>query len=177
MAQDAVLAQDTWGIPGPTFLGMYLVAAAAALIVALICRAILARGRVRPGWQPDPEQLAYFGGGPYRACLATLASLRAANAITTRPGGMLAVIGQVPPAPSALTWAVYQAAHRGTRVRDASTDPGVRPALDDIRETLIGQGWLLSPGRQAAIRAASLPVALVALVGGGCGGGGGGCGG
>lgn len=159
------MSADTWGISGPAFLTIYLSAAAAAVIVALAARAFLSRGQVHPGWEPDGEQLAHFLGGPQRATFAALAGLRTAGAITTGPGGVLVACGRVPPAPSALTWAVYQAAQRGVQARKVAAEPDVRAALDDIRQTLVSRGWLLSPRQQSMIRSAALPLAALGVVG------------
>jgi uncharacterized protein (TIGR04222 family) len=112
----AVLAADTWGISGPRFLLYFAVAALASFFLSGFIRRALYRGSVRAGWEPDAEQLAYFSGGARQAVLAALAGLRADQAVSS-VRGLLTVTGRVSPAPSALTWAVYQAAQRGARAR------------------------------------------------------------
>jgi uncharacterized protein (TIGR04222 family) len=155
------IAADTWGISGPRFLLYYAVAAVAALILSALLRRVMYGGSIRPGWEPNPEQLAYFAGGPRQAVLAVLAGLRSEGSVSS-VSGRLAVTGRVHTAPSALTWAVYQAAERGVRARGLESDPTLKPALADLRGVLVSQGWLLSPSRRFAIATiGSLPVLAV----------------
>jgi uncharacterized protein (TIGR04222 family) len=155
------IAADTWGISGPRFLLYFAAAAIAALILTALLRRVMYGGSIRPGWEPNPEQLAYFAGGPRQAVLAVLAGLRSEGSVSSL-GGALTVTGRVHTAPSPLTWAVYQAAQRGVRARGLESDPTLKPALADLRGVLVSQGWLLSPARRFAIATiGSLPVLAV----------------
>jgi uncharacterized protein (TIGR04222 family) len=159
------IAADTWGISGPRFLLYFAAAAVAALILSALLRRVMYGGSIRDGWEPNPEQLAYFAGGPSQAVLAALAGLRAEGSVSSA-GGKLALTGRIRPAPTALTWAVYQAAERGVRARGLENDRTLKPALADLRGVLVSQGWLLSPARRLAIGTiGSLPVLAVLAVG------------
>src|SRR4051812_1192494 len=78
-----VLAADTWAISGPRFLLYFAVAALASFFLSGFIRRALYRGSVRPGWEPNAEQLAYFSGGARQAVLAALAGLRADQAVSS----------------------------------------------------------------------------------------------
>jgi uncharacterized protein (TIGR04222 family) len=158
------MGEYIWAVSGSTFLRWYFGAAVGVVIAVWVIRRILTRGDTRGGWHPGAEELAYFSGGPGQAILAALAGLRASNAITTYSGGRLAVVGHPPPAPSALSWAVYQAAQRGHNGRRLADDPGVRPALTAIHR-LVHQGWLLASSRRSLIRMAWLLILGVVAVG------------
>ena len=160
------LTADTWGIAGPTFLGIYAVLAVAALLITVLLRRALAQGRVDPRWEPGPEELGYINGGDRQAVTVSLAGLRAANAVSVGSDGAIAVIGSSPPAPSELTWAVYQAAQqRPVHPVALAQDRTLRPALEHLRDTLVRRGWLLSPRRRTAMRLAALPMVAVLTLG------------
>jgi uncharacterized protein (TIGR04222 family) len=158
------MTEDTWGILGPTFLVNYVFAALIAVVVAGMARRVLSISSIDSGWQPDGEHVAYVAGGPRQAVVAALAGLRAAGAVTSQ-SKHLSVTGTVAPGPSALTWAVYQAAQRGARASTLTADPYVRPVLADMHDTLVRRGWLLSASRRAAIRMRALFVFAVVAVG------------
>jgi uncharacterized protein (TIGR04222 family) len=160
------LAADTWGISGPRFLLYFVAAAIVAFFVSGFIRRALYSGAVQPGWEPNAEQLAYFAGGPRQAVLAALAGLRAEQAVASAGGGRLTVTGRVTAGPSPLTWAVYQAAQGGVRARGLENDPTVKPALADLRDVLVSQGWLLTGARRFAIATiGTLPILAVLAVG------------
>jgi uncharacterized protein (TIGR04222 family) len=158
------MTADTWGIAGPTFLEIFGVSAVVTWLITVLVRRALAQGRVDPRWEPGPEELGYVNGGARQAVTVSLAGLRAANAVAVNPDGTVAVIGSPPPAPSELTWAVYQAAQRQPmKPRLLIADRSLRPALTHLNDTLVRYGWLLSPRRRRGIRLAALP--MFALVG------------
>src|ERR1700761_8037607 len=72
---------ETWGIPGPTFLGMFWVEAAFLLIGAWVFRRFTFGGR-RNDEGLAPEQAAYLTGGPPLAVYASLGALRGAGAVS-----------------------------------------------------------------------------------------------
>jgi uncharacterized protein (TIGR04222 family) len=159
------VAADTWGISGSWFLLYFAVAAVLAFFLSGFVRRALYGGAVQPGWEPTAEQIAYFSGGPRQAVLAALAGLRAEQAVAST-GGTLTVTGRVTAGPSPLTWAVYQAAQRGARAGGLEKDPALKPALADLRDVLVSQGWLLTSGRRFAIATiGSLPVLAVVGLG------------
>jgi uncharacterized protein (TIGR04222 family) len=160
------VAADTWGISPEDFTQLWFALAAGTIVLALIVRSALKRAVVLSGGEPVAEALAYFAGGPRRAVVAALAGLRLADAVAGQPDHTVVVTGRSPDAPSALAWAVYRAAHqRGATFDTLARDAEVAAALDSLRDTLLGNGWLLSRRTRAAIRMAALPVFAVVTFG------------
>jgi uncharacterized protein (TIGR04222 family) len=158
------MSEDTWGIAGPTFLGLFAVVACVTLIIVLVIRRSLASDDLRQGWEPDAEALAFFAGGANHAVMAALARLASEESVVTQSGA-LAAVGRPPVGPSALTWAVYQEAQTGARLRSVASSARVRSALEGIETQLRSAGWLLDIGRRSAIRATSLLMFAVAALG------------
>src|SRR3979490_2710896 len=85
---------EPWGIPGPQFLRLYLV----ALIIALVWTR-LARLRMRrtPGGQPPRpltvDEFAYLAAGPRRVVEASVARLLESGALRVSRAGMLQATG------------------------------------------------------------------------------------
>jgi uncharacterized protein (TIGR04222 family) len=141
------------------------VLAVAALLITVLVRRALAQGRVDPRWEPGPEELGYVNGNALQAVTVSLAGLRAANAISVE-SGTITVIGSPPPAPSELTWAVYQAVQRSPmRTLALVKDRSIAPALAHLHDTLVRHGWLLSGRRRNAMRLAALPMFVVLALG------------
>jgi hypothetical protein len=82
---------DTWGIAGPTFVKIYLIAAIASLIVTLIVRRWLGRGR-RVRRELHPYEVAYLIGGRPRTIATAVAALRADGAIEASDDGRLSAV-------------------------------------------------------------------------------------
>ncbi|GAA0804228.1 TIGR04222 domain-containing membrane protein [Spirilliplanes yamanashiensis] len=145
---------DTWGIPGPTFITGYLVAAALLVVLATLHRTVLLGGGRDAFTAPmGPQQAAYLNGGPRLALYAALAGLRVSGAIGSEAHtGALTTTGPRPLGLTPLDNAVYDAAHRRVRTRDLGADPGVRSALDGLRAGLESAGWALTDGQRGTIR-------------------------
>ncbi|MFG1606264.1 TIGR04222 domain-containing membrane protein [Actinoplanes sp. NPDC049265] len=156
---------DTWGIPGPTFVGYYVVAVIAAALIAWVARRILFAG---PSGDTRltlaPQQVAYLNGRDNLAVYASLTGLRAAGVLTSGAGGFLQVAGSMPAGLTPLDVAVYNAAGRGVRTRDLNQDQHVRSALDQLRESVERTGYATTASQRSMARLwACLPVAVVLL--------------
>ncbi|MEH1013306.1 TIGR04222 domain-containing membrane protein [Micromonospora sp. CPCC 206060] len=158
---------DTWGIPGPTFLALYLGAAALIVFVSLIWRKVLFAGRnACDADQLGPQQVAYLNGGARTALYAALGGLRAAGAVGATRDRRLAVTGPLPAGVTPLDRAVYQAAGNRVRTRDLTGDLAVVGALAQLRAGLAQRGMALGPGQRAAARIGSLLLLGLLLIGG-----------
>jgi uncharacterized protein (TIGR04222 family) len=153
---------ETWGIPGPTFLGTYAILVAVTVIGVLIWRRWHLAGP-RESAQPNltPTQLAFLNGERELAVYSALAALRAAGAVSVTQG-RLEQSGPIPSGAPELDRAVYSAAGRRCLPGQARWDPGVTAVLDRIETDLAEQGWLLSPERRNHLRLGA--VATVALL-------------
>lgn len=155
---------DTWGIPGPTFLVFFGIAAAGLLLVNVCYRLVVLAGRAPA--RPDAltgTQAGYLTGGTRRAVEAALGALRTAGAIEIARDGTLAADGPAPAGADALTTAVHHAAYRRRRVRDLARDVRVMQSLDRLRDQLTEDGLLVSQRHRAAAR--WLGATLLALAG------------
>jgi len=144
---------DTWGIPGPAFLVLYVAALVAVLILSAIHRRILFAGdRSVPVDRLGPQQIAYLNGGDQLAVYAALGGLRGAGAIAGGPGKTLYQSGPMPAGVTPLDNAIYNAAGRRIRARDLSSDQWVGAAVRQLREGLETQGLAVPPTRLRAVR-------------------------
>lgn len=148
-----VAAGDTWGVPGPAFLLVYVAVLVAVVIAAYLHRRALSAGR--DGTQVDrlgPQQLAYLNGGERLAIYASLGALRAAGAIASAPDKTLWQSGPLPSGVTPLDTAVYNAAGRRVRARELRSDMWVAAAVDQLRTGLEESGLAVSADRRRAIR-------------------------
>jgi len=155
--------QDTWGIPGPTFIAVFAGAMVAIAVFAAIHRKVLFRGN-RDARVDDlgPQQVAYLNGGDRLAIYAALGGLRAAGAIGTGPHHTLTQTGPLPAGVTPLDAAIHNAAGRNARSRHLMDDQWVRSALDQLRDGLERRG--LANSRQTVKTARLWSVAAAALV-------------
>ena len=158
---------DTWGISGPQFLQIYLVLAVAALVTALVWRALATRGTDPGGYRPPgPVELAYLAGGRRLAVQAALAGLRCAGAVGPGPTKRTVVaVTAMPPGLGELERALHAAAATAQTIAGLSADARVRYALDRIAEALVDAGLLLSAGHRRAARLGALFVLGTAAFG------------
>lgn len=158
---------DTWGIPGPAFLALYLAAAALIVVTAFIYRTWVFAGRRKCDFnQLGPQQAAYLNGGNRLAVYASLGGLRSAGVIGVTPDRRLAVTGRMPAGITPLDQAVYNAAGNRVRARDLAQDPWVARALDDLGNGLAQRGLALSPGQRSLARLGPLLLLGLLLLGG-----------
>lgn len=155
---------DTWGIPGPTFLRYYLVAAAAVVAIAVYYRFRPLTAPGRTTHDPlGPQQVAYLNGGPRLAVNAALGGLRGGGAIAVRPDRRLTTVGAAPTGLTPLEQGIHWAAHHHSRVRDLPQHRHVRSALDQLRNGLEQRGLLTSHRQRELYR--FLIALLAALLG------------
>jgi uncharacterized protein (TIGR04222 family) len=160
-----MLASDTWGISGPTFLSVYLAAALALVGFSLWHRIISLRvdGGAAVG-EADGPRLAYLAGGPRRSLSASFGALHLFGAVDTDASAALRVTGPLPAGASRLDHAVYDAARHGVAAKSLADDPGVATALEDLRAQLVASGWLRDERSRALARiGAWLLLALAGL--------------
>ncbi|MEV4714735.1 TIGR04222 domain-containing membrane protein [Micromonospora sp. NPDC049374] len=154
---------DTWGVPGPTFITLYLVATVIAVAVVLIRRRALLGGRVAPpADQLNPQQVAYLNGGDDFAVWTSLGALRSQGAIGVDPDRRLTADGPLPPAATQLDRAIHYAATQRTLAREVRRTEWVERAVTELRDGLDQRGLAIGPDRRAALRHG--PLLLVALL-------------
>ncbi len=85
---------DTWGISGPSFLGIYVTLVVAAVIATAVIRSVRSRGPVEAGFlNLPPDQIAFLNGGALLAAYTALGGLRRAGAIGANPDRTLVPTG------------------------------------------------------------------------------------
>jgi uncharacterized protein (TIGR04222 family) len=158
---------DTWGIPGPTFLVLYLVLAAIALVFGLVRRGNAVAGPREPNTGAlDPAHMAVLADGRQRAIHASLATLSRAGAVEVSDTGRLQRVGGAPAGASELDSAVLHAAGQQPRVSELGRDPAVASTLVGVESDLIRRGLLVSSDQRAsALVGAKLMAAVFALGG------------
>lgn len=157
---------DTWGIPGPSFLIVYLGAVIAVAILAALHRRILYAGdRGSHVERLGPQQVAYLNGGDRLAVYAALGGLRSAGAIAGGPDKTLNQAGPLPADATPLDSAIYNAAGRRIRSRDITGDQWVVAALRQLREDLEAQGLAVPPARVTTARLWVLAGGALVLLG------------
>lgn len=155
---------NTWGIPGPVFLGLYLVTAAVLVAIALLRRNEVLSGSAYDADLLGPQQVAYLHGGRPLAVWTALAGLRSAGAINAGPDRRLTASDSLPSGSTSLDRAIHLAASRGLRAQELSRDRGVRHAVHQLRADLARHGLALSAEQRAALRnTALLPTGLFAV--------------
>ncbi|OLL73997.1 hypothetical protein Ae150APs1_2375 [Pseudonocardia sp. Ae150A_Ps1] len=163
------LTDATWGIPGPTFLVLVLVAGSAAVVAAVHRRHRIAAGDRRGGRGLDtrPEDVAYLNGGPDLAVYAALSAMHVDGTVITsgRTTGQVRAGGPLTRAATPLQRAIHRSAQRLTPGRALRTHEPVRTELARIAQRLETAGLLLSPADRRRYRAAAWLPGAVALVG------------
>ncbi|SCE92570.1 TIGR04222 domain-containing protein [Micromonospora viridifaciens] len=157
-------SDDTWGIPGPTFLAIYLTAAAVILLVCGVHRYLVLRGRT-PKEPLDAESAAYLSGGAQLAIWTALAAMRRAGVVGVRARGRLAATGYTSTGMTSLQRALHRAAARGARTGDLRGDQRVADALAGLRDSLEQRGLLVGRGERQFARAGVLALSVLLVVG------------
>ena len=157
-------AEATWGIPGPTFLIIYLGAAVAVAVLATVHRRALFAGTGGPAPTLGAQQAAYLSGGRRLAVWTALGGLRAAGAVGTAGRGTLVQTSTMPVGATPLDAAVYNAAGRQCRPSSLALDPWVARALDELRDGLESAGLATTAAQRRTVRLWALAAfALVAV--------------
>ncbi|MBB5115069.1 TIGR04222 domain-containing membrane protein [Micromonospora echinospora] len=159
-------SDDTWGIPGPTFLRWYLLVAVVLVVGAIVYRRrMLAGTPVTDHGALGPQQVAYLNGGDQLAVWAALGALRHASAVGVRPDRRLTTGGPLPAGATPLDQAVHYAASRGLRTRDLAADEWVRRAIDELRDGLVRRGLALDQERRRTLRRGALLIGFLLVIG------------
>ncbi|SHG11130.1 TIGR04222 domain-containing membrane protein [Streptoalloteichus hindustanus] len=156
---------EPWGLSGPEFLLVYVVALglAAVWLVAARHRMRVADGRPRT---LSSEELAYLAGGPSRLADLAVGRLVTSGALRVSRGGGLRATG-VP-----ASWVIdadllsLVAVGRALTVSQLRAAARTLPAVEEIERRLVASGAVVDPehARAGATRAV-LPAALVGVVG------------
>ncbi|KWV33412.1 TIGR04222 domain-containing membrane protein [Micromonospora rifamycinica] len=157
---------DTWGIPGPLFLKLYLMVAVVAVVGTLLHRRRTTAGPPDAAGidQLGPQQVAYLNGGDQLAVWSALGGLRAAGAIDVRSDRRLIAAGPTPTGVTPLDHAIRNAARRPVAAGKLGRDPGVARALEQLRQGLEQHGLLIdADGVRALRRGRNLLLVLLAL--------------
>lgn len=146
-------AEATWGVPGPTFLIIYLVAAVAVAVLATLHRRALSAGSATPRTGDlSPQQAAYLNGGERLAVYTALGGLRAAGAIGTADDKTLVQMSAMPAGATPLDAAVYNAAGKRIRAAALPGDPWVAEAVGRLREGLEAAGLATTAAQRRTVR-------------------------
>src|SRR4030088_570733 len=135
---------EPWGISGPQFLSLYLV----ALIIALVWTRI-ARLRMRrtPGGQPPRpltvDEFAYVAAGPRRVVEASVARLLESGALRLSRSGMLRATGKT--AGSAVDQAVLAACEGYRLASGVLTRVARHDSVRSCGERLAELGLIVAP--------------------------------
>ncbi|MDR7321370.1 TIGR04222 domain-containing membrane protein [Catenuloplanes sp. NPDC020197] len=158
---------DTWGIPGPTFLALYLGAVAVALVIVLVRRHSMAAGRQVPGTDHlTAQQAAYLTGGSDLAVYSAIAGLRAGGLIASAPNKTLAPVAPLPDGAPPLDAAIYRVLQRGpSTVYGVRNNSQVKSELDRLRDDLERYGLALGEDDRRAYRNTTLLLAALAALG------------
>ncbi|MGC5017931.1 TIGR04222 domain-containing membrane protein [Micromonospora sp. DT47] len=157
---------DTWGVPGPTFLKLYLAAAVVALVGTVLHRRSVLAGPDSPGVdQLGPQQVAYLNGGDQLAVWSALGGLRGAGAVGVRPDRRLTTGGPLPAGVTPLDQAIHHAAGRQLPARELRRDEWVVRALDELRQGLERRGLLLDADTRRSLRRGTMVLFALLVLG------------
>ncbi|MBB5856960.1 TIGR04222 domain-containing membrane protein [Amycolatopsis umgeniensis] len=120
--------EDTWGIPGPTFLAIYAVLLVFPLVLGLLWTVAVKLGRKAPraavsGPQPTVYELAYLAGGPDRVVDTAIAALVDRGTLRVSSSKQLQLTGPEPADP------IEKAVAKGARPGHNATTRGIRDRL------------------------------------------------
>ncbi len=120
--------EDTWGIPGPTFLAIYAALLVLPLVIALLWTIAVKLGRKAPrtavsGPRPTAYELAYLAGGPDRVVDTAIAALVDRGTLRISSSRKLQLAGPEPADP------IERAVAKGAKPGHNSTTRGIRDRL------------------------------------------------
>jgi uncharacterized protein (TIGR04222 family) len=155
--------KDTWGIPGPLFVFVYLAAEVVVGVWSVNVRCKIKDTGSGADRQLDPESrhdallAAYLAGGQPLALLAALGGLRAAGELARVGNSVVARGGRRIGGLSELERAVLGELAEPTYRPRLDRRPKVYAALEGVRAELVGRGLLLDRARRARFRWTCLP--------------------
>ncbi|MER7165170.1 TIGR04222 domain-containing membrane protein [Micromonospora sp. NPDC000207] len=157
---------DTWGIPGPVFLGIYLSAVVVTIVCSVIHRHYLLDGHYGQLHQPlDAQQLAYLNGGEKLVVWTALTGLRASGTVDVTPDRRLRAVGDPPAGLTPVDRAVFHAAQRRRAPRLLGREVQVIDALEHLRTALQERGLILTQAQRHRLRLGAYLLMALALVG------------
>jgi uncharacterized protein (TIGR04222 family) len=159
---------DTWGISGPTFLGLYLGLIVIAVAATVLARRRLARSATMTPVTPldsHPDDVAYLHGGPELAVLTALTAMYLDGRITTSGQRRVRAVGSVGSRASELERAIHRSAHQPVLRTALPGEPSVREALVRVERRLSEAGLLLTAEQRRRIRQAGWMLWVVVAVG------------
>ncbi|WP_433343288.1 TIGR04222 domain-containing membrane protein [Micromonospora sp. CA-111912] len=157
---------DTWGISGPTFLWVYLLAALVVVVGSIVHRRrVLAGPPAADVGQLGPQQVAFLNGGNQLAIWTSLGGLRGTGIVGVKPNRRLSVGGQLPPGSTPLDRAVHHAASRNLYASELGRDGWVLRALEQLRDGLQRQGLALTQAQRLSARRGSFLLLSLVLLG------------
>lgn len=120
--------EDTWGIPGPTFLAIYAALLVLPLVVGLLWTISVKLGHKAPratvsGPAPTVYELAYLAGGPDRVVDTAIAALVDRGTLRVSSSKKLQLAGPEPADP------IEKAVARSAKPGHNSTTRGIRDRL------------------------------------------------
>ncbi|WP_067478331.1 TIGR04222 domain-containing membrane protein [Actinomadura hibisca] len=159
-------AGETWGIPGPQFIGIFVPLAVVLTALALHVRRAMVAGRP-PEREPGPYELAYLEGGGERAVLAALARLRAEGAVETAGRGSVRATSAPRDSGNGLDGVVHARLLREPMIDSQLLEhrADVAQELAELRKGLEHDGLLIGEDARRRRRIALLPLAALALLG------------
>ncbi|MEZ0054430.1 uncharacterized protein (TIGR04222 family) [Mycobacterium sp. MAA66] len=143
---------DTWGIPGPAFVGLFWTAAALVVVGAVSYRLIAFRGHAGLPDHIGPEHAAFLAGGPKLAVYASLGALRGAGAINVSDKRIFSGGRPLPRDATPLDYLTHEATAGGYAAAQLPTHPQIKSRLAQIRDELERSGMLVSPAQRAGMR-------------------------
>lgn len=160
-------ADDTWGISGPTFLGLYAALAVVAVIATVLTRRSLARS-LAPAPAPsldNPDDVAYLHNGPELTVLTALSAMHVAGRIAASGRRRVQAVGAVGPNAGDLQRAIHLSAQDPVPRDELPGAPPVAEALGRIERRLVDAGLLLTAEQRRRIRRAGWMLWAVVAVG------------
>lgn len=153
-----------WGLSGPEFLWLYIVALVVALVVAIGARMRVRRPRLaEPPGRLDVTELGFLGGGPLNALQVAVARLAMADLVRVNRSGQVSANSGTLSTGNALDDAVLANLASAPRMVAAlAKRPAVERANNAIGETLVRRGLLVAPS--AAIQARRFGPVLLYVV-------------
>jgi uncharacterized protein (TIGR04222 family) len=143
---------DTWGIRGPTFLGLYAALAVVAVIATVLARRSLARSPAPAVRLNNPDDVAYLHGGAELTVLTALSAMYVAGLIAASGRQRVQVVGAPGPDAGDLQRAIHLSAQEPVPRGKLPDAPPVADALRRIERRLIDAGLLVTAEQRKRIR-------------------------
>lgn len=139
--------EDTWGIPGPTFVGIYLLALLIALLFAFAVRILTRVGAdstAVPTHQLSAQELACLTGGPRRVVEAAIAQLVDTGQVRASRDGYLQATGREEGDDPVERTVLAEVKRHGRRSVYLVVDRlGGSDAVEEVESRLVRDGYLV----------------------------------